>query len=164
MEHDTTSEPPVSRRWTRHATLLRVALIVLVLATAWWLVLEAASREVPYLLDVSTSLVVVALTVLTVLWGMSIRSRALRRALLPIEAGTLVAALIALFGYGTGHGNVDTAFLGMLFAAGTAALVAFLQLLLLERRSTPWIASVVALAAVAGAGLLALDGGFQGDE
>lgn len=131
----------------------RVVAVVAALVILWFVVLTWWSQYAsePDAMPALISISVAALAV-TALWLASLRWVRLRRALLPIDVGVLVAALVLVVGHRGFHFaffDSETGSLALLSGAVIAAVVAFIAPLFEGvRHGGRWIAGIVVVLAL----------------
>ncbi len=123
------------------------------IVVAWIVVVTQWNDNDSALFNWATITAGVVLGVVTILWLVSLRFPALRRALLPFEGGLVVAAVV--LAWATGGREVDLLGDRIAIAIGfgvvAALLLAFMQQLVAGRdRAWAWLAGVVVVCAAAG--------------
>lgn len=123
------------------------------IVVAWIVVVTQWNQSDTALFNWATITAGIVLGIVTVLWLVSLKFPALRRALLPFEGGLVVAAVV--LAWATGGREVDMLGdrIAIAFAFGVIAalLLAFMQQLVAGRdRASAWMTGVVVVCALAG--------------
>ncbi|MCW2922472.1 MAG: hypothetical protein JWL76_2346 [Thermoleophilia bacterium] len=136
------------------------------IVVAWIVVVTQWNASDTALFNWATITAAIVLGVVTVLWLVSLRFPALRRALLPFEGGLVVGALV--LAWATKGTEVDMladrVIISSVFGVIAALLLAFMQQLVAGRdRAWAWLTGVVVVCALAGIALPATLDWLDGD-